>query len=156
MLQSSARERRLWAVAIAAGVVSAVVLAYGALSRDPRHPLRTWTAAGLAAAAVGIAVARRWRAAPFQREMRIAADGVPWIRVQLPAGSPAEERPAQAVFVAPWLITLHADATWVAVWPDSLTPDAFRRLHACVRWARSELRPETDPRLTEHDHDPSD
>jgi hypothetical protein len=156
VLQPSARERRLWAVAVAAGVASSMVLIYGALAMDPRHPGRTWTAAALAAAAVAMAAAMRRRYASSPRELRIAADGVPWIRTQPLAGGTADEWPARPVFVAPWLITLRSDATWVAVWPDSLSPDAFRRLHGCVRWTRSEPRPATDPRRPGHDDEPTD
>jgi hypothetical protein len=156
VLQPSAREWRLWAVAVAAGVASSMVLIYGALAMDPRHPGRTGTAAALAAAAVAVAAAMRRSYAQGTRELRIAADGVPWIRAQPSAGRAADESPARPVFVAPWLITLRSDATWVAVWPDSLPPDAFRRLHGCVRWARSEPRSATAPPRPGHDDDPTD
>ena len=78
VLQPSARERRLWAVAIAAGVASSMVLIYGALAMDPCHPGRTWTAAAL------------------------AADGVPWMRTQPSADGTADEWAARPVFVASW------------------------------------------------------
>ena len=153
-LQPSTRERRLWTAALAAGVVSASLLLYGALAMDPRHPVRTWTAFALAIGSVALAVLRRRRTASPRRELRIDRDGSAWLRNARPSGNGAGEQPAQAVFVAPWLITLRAGATLIAVWPDSLPADAFRRLHACVRWTRHDSP--TDTRQAGRDHEPTD
>lgn len=49
----------------------------------------------------------------------------------------------RAVFGAPWLITFKGGTIWLAVWPDSLPADAFRRLWVTTRWSRSTARPLT-------------
>jgi len=136
VLLPSVRERRLWLAAIAAAATVAAVLAIAALAVDPRHPVRLWVAAWVALVAAGWGVHRARRAAGRRAEVSVAADGAVHARL---LNGPADTLggAARCVFVAPWLITLKSGAMLVPVWPDALSPDAFRRLHACARWMGS-------------------
>jgi hypothetical protein len=136
VLQPSARERRLWLAAIAAAATVAAVLASAALALDPRHPVRLWVAAWMALVAAGWGVRGARRAAGRRTEVSVAADGAVQAR-PLNGRADALGGAARCVFVAPWLITLKSGAMLVPVWPDALSPDAFRRLHACARWVGS-------------------
>jgi len=135
VLQPSARERRLWLAAVATTAISAIVLAVAALVADPRHPVRVWSAALVSAAASGWALSSARPSSGRSREVKIDADGVIWMRAR--PGVPDSEGRARCVFVSPWLITLRCGAMLVAVWPDSLPPDAFRRVAAVARWSGS-------------------
>ena len=134
VLQPSARERRLWLAAIAAATSIAMVLAIAALALDPRHPARLWVAAGIAVVAAGWGVRGARQAAGRRTEVSVASDGAVLAR-PLNGRADAPEAESRCVFVAPWLITLKSGGMLVPVWPDALSPDAFRRLHACARWA---------------------
>jgi hypothetical protein len=136
VLQPSARERRLWMAAIAAAATIAVVLAIAALALDPRHPARLWVAAGIALVAAGWGVRGARQAAGRHTEVSVASDGAVQAR-PLNGRADALEAAARCAFVAPWLITLKSGGMLVPVWPDALSPDAFRRLHACARWGGS-------------------
>ncbi len=127
VLQPSARERRLRLAAIAAAATVAAVLAIAAVALDPRHPVRVWVAAGWGVRGACQAAGRR-------TEVSIASDGAVQAR-PLNGRGYALEAAVRCVFVAPWLITLKSGAMLVPVWPDALSPDALRRLHACARWA---------------------
>jgi hypothetical protein len=135
VLQPSARERRLWLAAVAATAASAGALAVAALVADPRHPVQLWSAALVLAVASAWALANSRPSSGRSREVRIDAEGAIWTRAQ--PGTRDSEFKSRCVFVAPWLITLRCGAMLVAVWPDSLPSDAFRRLHACARWSGS-------------------
>jgi hypothetical protein len=133
VLRPSARERRLRQAAVATLVGAALGLILAALLYDPRHPQRLWASAGLSLVAAGWGwhAGRHWGSVlelavhdAGAVMMRVAGDG--------PAGP---EAPADVVFASPWLITLRYDAMFVPVWADALECDAFRRLHACARWA---------------------
>jgi hypothetical protein len=132
VLQPSVRERRLWLATIAAAATVATVLAIAALALDPRHPVRLWVAAWLALVAAGWGVRRARQAAGRRAEVSGASDGAVQARL-LNGQADALGGAARCVFVAPWLITLKSGAMLVPVWPDALSPDAFRRLHACAR-----------------------
>lgn len=134
VLQPSARERRLRLAAIAAAATVAAVLAIAAVALDPPHPVRVWVAAGIAVVAAGWGVRGACQAAGRRTEVSVASDGAVQAR-PLNGRGDALEAAARCVFVAPWLITLKSGAMLVPVWPDALSPDAFRRLHACARWA---------------------
>lgn len=134
VLQPSVRERRLWLAAIAAAATVAAVLAIAALALDPRHPVRVWVAAGMAVVAVSWGVRGARQAAGRRTEVSVAPDGAVQAR-PLNGRADALGGAARCVFVAPWLITLKSGGMLVPVWPDALSPDAFRRLHACARWA---------------------
>lgn len=134
------REQTLRLVALAGTLLVTCALTAAALFGDPRHPLQVWTAV-VASAAIALFSAWRLRSRlPAARlEVAIDANGRPWLR----ATDPVADEPdgggaplAQCRFAAPWLITLHCGALRAPVWPDSLPAEAFRRLHACVRWAR--------------------
>jgi hypothetical protein len=135
VLQPSARERRLWLAAVVATGASACVLAVAVPVADPRHPGHLWSAALVSAAASVWALVRARPSSGGSREVKIDADGSIWTRIQ--AGASNSECESRCVFAAPWLITLRCGAMLVAVWPDSLPSDAFRRLHACARWSGS-------------------
>jgi hypothetical protein len=149
VLQPSARERRLWLAAVVATTVSACVLAVAALVADPRHPERVWSAALISTAASGWALVRARPSSGRSREVKIDADGSIWTRTQdgLRDSDSDPECEARCVFAAPWLITLRCGAMLVAVWPDSLPSEAFRRLHACARWSGStdKAKPTAEP-----------
>lgn len=154
LLRPSVRERQLQVAALAAALAVTCALTLAALLADPRHPGRLW-AATLACAAIAVACA--WRLRPARGpalEVAIDAHGAPLLRVtggvtdgikdgitdgatDGVAGREAADDPspaARCVFAAPWLITLRCGALRAPVWPDSMPADAFRRLHACVRW----------------------
>jgi hypothetical protein len=118
---------------MAATAGSACVLAIAAVVADPRYPVRIWTAALVSAVACVWALVRCRLSSGRSREVRIDADGSIWTRIQ--AGVPDSECESRCVFAALWLITLRCGAMLVAVWPDSLPSEAFRRLHACARWS---------------------
>jgi hypothetical protein len=149
VLQPSARERRLWLAAVAATAASACVLAVAALVADPRYPGRVWSGALVSAAACVWALVRARPSSGGRREVKIDADGSIWTRVQAGVFSSisASEHESRCVFAAPWLITLRCGAMLIAVWPDSLPLDAFRRLHACARWSGSadKAKPKPEP-----------
>jgi hypothetical protein len=129
------REKRWLQLATVTCALVAVLLAVAALALDPRHPLRVGTAAVLAlAAALWGAWQLRVAGAPAT-EIRIR-DGIVWLRNREPEPEARKER-ARCVFAAPWLITFRFGSNYVGLWPDSLPPDAFRRVHACVRWGRT-------------------
>jgi hypothetical protein len=133
VLQPSMREKRWLQLATAACVLVASLLAVAAMALDPRYPLRVGSAALLALAA---ALWSAWqlrvaRAAAIEIRIR---DGDVWLR---DSGPEAREERARCVFAAPWLITFRFGSNYVRLWPDSLPPDAFRRVHACVRWERT-------------------
>jgi hypothetical protein len=142
VLQPSARERRWLLGAVSTCLVVGAALAVAAGTLDPRHPLRVGAAAAVAfvAGLCGIGQLRRRVDRTFELAIR---DG----RVELRrASAPADlGPPARCVFVAPWLITFRFGSTWVRVWPDSLPPEAFRRVHACVRWQPSGTDPKQLP-----------
>jgi hypothetical protein len=121
-------------MAVATAATVAFTLMAAALWLDPRHPARVWGAA-LAAAVGAIWAMRDARRTSAERtEVSIASDGA----VQARTAGTAEVGPpavVRCIFVAPWLITLRCGAMLVPIWPDSLPSDAFRRLHACARWA---------------------
>ncbi|HQR21679.1 MAG TPA: hypothetical protein PKV98_12475 [Burkholderiaceae bacterium] len=134
VLQPSARERRLWLMAAVAAAAVAVLLATVMWSAEPRHPGRLGVAAVASACAAAWAVRSVRRKPDRHTEVAVGHDGMLHMRR---AGTTEPDRPdaAHCVFVAPWLITLRCGAILVAIWPDSLPSDAFRRLHACARWA---------------------
>jgi hypothetical protein len=136
VLQPSVRERRLWLAAIAAAAAVAAVLVIAALALDPRHPVRLWGAAWIALVAAGWGVRRAGQAGGRRAEVSVASDGTVQARL-LNGQADVLGGAARCVFVAPWLITLKSGAMLVPVWPDALSPDAFRRLHACARWGVS-------------------
>jgi hypothetical protein len=134
-LQPSIREQRWLQLATATCALVAALLAVAALALDPRHPLRVGTAAllALAAALWGAWQLRIARAPAIEIRIR---DGDVWLRDKEPGPESREEK-ARCVFAAPWLITFRFGSNYVRLWPDSLPPDAFRRVHACVRWERT-------------------
>jgi hypothetical protein len=157
VLQPSARERRLWLAAVAATATLAVALGAAAIWADPKHPARVWCAA-LVTAAAAIWATRGARAVPSRRtEVSIARDGALQARRVGIDGTEEAEAPTavRCVFVAPWLITLRSGAMLVAIWPDSLPSDAFRRLHACARWAAATDAPDADNDKRTGTHDDS-
>jgi hypothetical protein len=130
VLRPSARERSLRALALAVAAGAAAALAGAAAFGDPRSPGVLAVAAAAAMLAVAVAARRpRGRA----REVAVDPDGT--VRLRLAGG--AESLPAVCRYAAPGLITLRAGATSVPIWPDSVPREAFRRLSACVRWARA-------------------
>jgi hypothetical protein len=135
VLQPSIREKRWLQLATATCVLVAALLAVAAMALDPRHPLRVWTAAVLALAAALWGAWQLYVPRAPRTEIRIR-DGDVWLRVGGP-GPEAREEKARCVFAAPWLITFRIGSNYFRLWPDSLPPDAFRRVHACVRWERT-------------------
>ena len=132
VLQRSVRERQLWIAAAVVMGASCCTLLTAALTLDPRHPFVVWAAALLSAAAAIWAVKSVSQNHP-EFEVAIGADGELRVRRSEVAGEPLAA--AYCMFVAPWLITLRCDGIVLAVWPDSLPASAFRRVHACARWA---------------------
>lgn len=128
------RERRWLQLATLNCTLVAALLTVAALALDPRHPQRVGTAAlfALVAALWGV-----WQLAPkgaATTEIRIR-DGNVLLR-ETGTGPEARKEVARCVFAAPWLITFRFGSKYVRLWPDSLPADAFRRVHACVRWER--------------------
>jgi hypothetical protein len=133
-LHPSAHERR-WRIAGLAGAIAvSVLLAYFAAFREPRRPVVVWTAWAVSVAAVGL-VAAQFRP-QVAREIAIDARGVVHLRAAASLPQVEPDRPIRPIFAAPWLITLLQGTMSVAIWPDSLPPDAYRRLWVCVRWGR--------------------
>jgi hypothetical protein len=127
------RETRWLQLATAACVLVASLLAVAAMALDPRYPVAVGTATLLALAA---ALWSAWQlrvAGAAAIEIRIR-DGDVWLR---DSGPDAREERARSVFAAPWWITFRFGSNYVRLWPDSLPPDAFRQVHACVRWERT-------------------
>jgi hypothetical protein len=120
--------------AVAAAATTSAALLAAAMLNDPRHPQQVWSAGVVSAMAAVWAVSGWRRAATRQFEVAIGEDGSLLARRR---DSPDAVRPgpSRTVFVAPWLITLQRGAMLVPIWSDSVDPDAFRRLHACARWA---------------------
>lgn len=134
-LRASAREGRLWLAALTVALAVTCALTFAALLADPRHPGRLW-AATLVCAAIAAIIA--WRLRPSRGpalELAIDAHGSPLLRATTGVAAAEPAPVARCVFAAPWLITLRCGALHAPVWPDSMPADAFRRLHACVRWA---------------------
>jgi hypothetical protein len=143
VLQPSTRERRWLQAAVAVCVLLAALLMVAALVLDPRHPLQVGSATVLATVAASWGLWRLRRPAAVVAELRIG-DGSVWLREAGTDGQAREEK-ARCVFAAPWLITFRFGSKFVRLWPDSLSPDAFRRVHACVRWERAGSNPLTGP-----------
>jgi hypothetical protein len=133
-LGPSARHDALRAGALIVAVGCALLLMGAAALADPRSPALMVGAAGVAALAVLLAAWPRRRSA---HEVAVDRDGAVRLR---PAGGDLSF-PAECAYVAPWLITLRAGAIWVPIWPDSVPREAFRRLSACVLWARAPADP---------------
>ena len=128
------REKRWLQLATAACVLVASLLAVAAMALDPRDPLRVG----------GQPRYSHWRR-PYGARGSSVSRGQPrprsrirggdvWLRDR---GPEAREERARSVFAAPWLITFRFGSNYVRLWPDSLPPDAFRQVHACVRWERT-------------------
>lgn len=126
-LQPSARERRWLQVARAGALVGAVLATFALLRGSPPNPL---AAVVVVLATLGLVLWPRERG-PWQ--VGIADDGSVLARR---AHNPPE-RSLQCVFVSRWLITLRVGTGLLAVWPDSLPPDAYRRLWVHLRWTHA-------------------
>jgi len=137
VLQPSALERRWRAAALLVAGAVCVALVSAAVGSDPRHPKLLFVAiAACLAATLG---AYFWPRTDERHEVAIDRDGVVLLR---PIASPADAGSAlRAVFGAPWLITFKSGTIWLAIWPDSLPPDAFRRLWVTTRWSRPTVLP---------------
>jgi hypothetical protein len=135
VLRPSMRERRWLQLATVTCALVAVLLTVAALALDPRHPLRVGTAALFALVAVLWGVRQLGAREAAATEIRIR-DGNVLLR-GTGTGPEAREEVARCVFAAPWLITFRFGSKYVRLWPDSLPADAFRRVHACVRWERT-------------------
>ena len=143
VLRPSKREKRWLQLATATCALVAALLTVAALALDPRHPLRVGTAALFAL------VAALWGG------RQLAAKGAATTEVRIRDGRvllrekgtelEAREEVARCVFAAPWLITFRFGSNYVRLWPDSLPADAFRRVHACVRWERISTRDALGP-----------
>jgi len=136
-LRPSARERRWRQLALLAALGVTLALLWAAIAGDPRRPELLWAAVALASIMLAAGALRTGYRT--QSEICIGDDGVVRLRAAAPPDAPVHD--AHSVFRAPWLITLAHGTMWQAVWPDSLPPEAFRRLWACVRWAPSRPRP---------------
>ncbi len=79
-------------------------------------------------------------------ELRVAADGAPWLR---PAASAAEPAPAaqraRPLHVSARLITLGSSLGTLVLWRDSLPPERFRQLAAYARWHIERAQPGVGP-----------
>jgi hypothetical protein len=128
VLQPSARERRWLQVARFGAIVGAGVSIAALLTSEPRAP---WAAGVVLLAALGLVFFPRRRSA---WQLAIADDG----RVMGRAADNAPERRLQCLFASTWLITLRVGTEVVAVWPDSLPADFYRRLWVHLRWTRAE------------------
>lgn len=142
VLQPSARERQWLQGAVAACLMIAAALAVAAATLDPRHPLRVGAASAVAFGAWLWGIGRLRRRVDRAFEIAIRAGRVELRRA---SGRADPGPPPRCVFAAPWLITFRLGSTWVRVWPDSLPPEAFRRVHACVRWQPSGADPKQLP-----------
>jgi len=138
VLQPSARERRWLLGAVAGCLLVAAALVAAAATLDPRHPVRVGVAAAAAVAGGlwGIGRLRSRVGRAFELAIREGR-----VELRRTGEGMAPGLPAQCVFAAPWLITFRLGSTWVRVWPDSLPPEAFRRVHACVRWQAASADP---------------
>jgi hypothetical protein len=137
------REKRWLQLATLACALVAAVLAIAALTRDPRHPERVAAAALIALVATFWGLWRLRANGQCATEIGIR-DGSVWLR-ETKAGPETREEKARCVFAAPWLITFRFGSKYVRLWPDALPPDAFRRIHACVRWERTGITDATGP-----------
>jgi hypothetical protein len=139
-LQPSVRERQLRLAGALGALICTLLMLAAAAFADPRRPWQIWSAAAIAAAATAFAFGRL-RPPPRASALAIDADGDAWLR-RMPA--PEGAAAARCGFAAPWLITLRCGTMWVAIWPDSLPTEAFRRLSACAQWAgRADSLPST-------------
>jgi hypothetical protein len=132
VLQPSALERRWRTAALLAASVICIALVSAALDSDSRHPMLLSVAiAGCIAVTLGTYL---WPRTDERREVAIGRDGVVLLR---PIADSADTGSAlRPVFGAPWLITFKGGTIWLAIWPDSLPPDAFSRLWVSTRWSR--------------------
>jgi hypothetical protein len=135
VLRPSMREKRWLQLATVTCAMVAALLTVAALALDPRHPLRVGTAALFALVGALWGVRQLSARGAATTEIRIR-DGKVLLR-ETGAGPEAREEMARCVFAAPWLITFRFGTNYVRLWPDSLPADAFRRVHACVRWERT-------------------
>jgi hypothetical protein len=122
------RMRRAWLRA-AAGLSGLLALTLSAAALiEPTVGLLAGTAA--AAAAVLLA---GWaaQATPPAVSLSIDAGGALWLRH---GATDAAAVPVKPVFASDRLVTLRSGRRTMAVWRDSLPPDAYRRLCAHVRW----------------------
>jgi hypothetical protein len=126
-LQPSVRERRWSQVARAGVVLGAGASSVALLGAQPPALL----AAGVVVlAAVGSLVFPRRRTV---WQLGIADDG----RVVARSADTAPERSLQCLFASTWLVTLRTGTEVVAVWPDSVPPDTYRRIWVHLRWAHA-------------------
>jgi hypothetical protein len=119
---------------VATCVLVVALLAFAGLAMDPRYPLRVGSAAVFALCGAIWGLRQLRLPAAIETELRIR-DGTIWLRDR-GAGPEEQEWRAQCVFAAPWLITFRMGSKYIRIWPDSLPMDAFRRVHACIRWER--------------------
>ena len=129
------RERRWLQLATAGCALVAALLTVAALAFDPRHPVRVGAAAtvALVAALWGLLQLRARRTVATEIRLR---DGEIWLR-EKGAHPETREESARCVFAVPWLITFRFGSNYVRLCPDSLSPAAFRRIHACARWEKA-------------------
>ncbi len=127
------REKRWLQLATVTCALVAVLLTVAALALDPRYPLRVGTAALFALVAALWGVRQLAAKGAATTEIRIR-DGNVLLRE---TGPEPREEVARCVFAAPWLITFRFGSNYVRLWPDCLPADAFRRVHACMRWERT-------------------
>ncbi len=131
-------------MAVATCGLVAALLTIAALELDPRHPLRVGAAAALAVAATLWGIRKLRNPVSALAELQIGADGC--IRLRDARGGPGTtEQKVKCVFAAPWLITLRSGSKFIRLWPDSLPPETFRRVYACIRWERAAAAATTDP-----------
>lgn len=132
-LRPSVREQRWRRAALLAALGVTLALLWAALAGDPRRPVLLWTALSLASIMLAVGALRTGRRTAA--ELCIGDDGAILVREAALPDAPVHAM--HCAFRAPWLITLAHGTMWLAVWPDCLPPEAFRRLWACVRWAPS-------------------
>lgn len=124
-LQTSLRERRWRHVGQAVALVALLVSLIAAARAVPPNLVLAASVLAIAAVIVGWPrPRRRW-------EIAVTGDGT--VVARRPQIIASVDRP-DCVFASTWLITLRARCTLIAVWPDSLPRDVYRRLWVTLRW----------------------
>jgi hypothetical protein len=128
-LAPSRRERAIRRIGVAAVLATAAGLLAAAAGEEALDPLPA--GAALLALLAGIFAARSTPAEPIE----VGVDRLGALTVRGVTGCiDAPEHGVQCVFAAPWLITLKCGTMLIAIWPDSVPGNAFRRLWVHVRW----------------------
>ncbi len=131
LLSPSRRERGVRQVACLLATACAAVLLAAAWRADPFDPLP--------ALAVPAVLAIAWMAGRRVKEsaVELGIDNAGQLVARWADDSEARVWPLRCVFAAPWLITARNGSLRVALWPDAVPGNVFRRFWVHIRWSRA-------------------